>query len=93
LDNPIVEKSITTDVATIKTSQANNFRVGDSVKIQGVDSIFDGTVTITAINSPTSFSFSKANADIATTVVNSVNAVVANVDAHMVVYYRSGWLG
>jgi uncharacterized delta-60 repeat protein len=93
LDNPIVEKSITTDVATIKTSQANNFRVGDSVKIQGVDSIFDGTVTITAINSPTSFSFSKANADIATTVVNSVNAVVANVDAHMIVYYRSGWLG
>ena len=93
LDNPIVEKSITTDVATIKTSQANNFRVGDSVKIQGVDSIFDGTATITAINSPTSFSFSKANADIATTVVNSVNAVVANVDAHMVVYYRSGWLG
>jgi hypothetical protein len=93
LENPVVEKSIASDVATIKTSQANNFRVGDSVKIQGVDATFDGIVTITAINSTTSFSFSKANADIEATVVNSADAVVANVDAHMVVYYRSGWLG
>jgi hypothetical protein len=93
LENPIIEKSITNDIATIETFQEHNFRVGDSIKIQGVDEIFDGIFTVTLVNSATSFSFSLPETDVAPTVVSSATSVVSNADSHIVVYYRSGWLG
>ena len=93
LENTVTKKSLTDDVATIQTFQDHNFRVGDDVKIQGVDEVFNGTYTITLINNPTSFSFAKNNINVALTDVTSPESVVAYADSHVVVYYRSGWLG
>jgi uncharacterized delta-60 repeat protein len=92
-DNPIIQKAITSNVATLTTLQAHNFRTGDSVKIQGVDEVFDGTYTITSIDTPSSFSFTKNNANVTATSVISPNAIVANDSSSMTVFYRSGWLG
>ena len=93
LENLVTKKSLTSNVATIQTLQNHNFRVGDDVKIQDVDAVFDGTYTITSISNPTSFSFTKNNINVALTDVTSPNSVVAYADSHVVVYYRSGWLG
>jgi uncharacterized delta-60 repeat protein len=93
LENPVVKKSITNNIATIETFQDHNFRVGDSIKIQDVDNTFDGTYTITSIGDSTSFSFTKNNINVAVTDVTSLDSVVAYAGSHMVVYYRSGWLG
>jgi len=93
LENNVTKKSLTDDVATIQTFQDHNFRVGDDVKIQGVDEVFDGTYTITLIDNPTSFSFVKNNINVALTDVTSPDSVVAYADSHVTVYYRSGWLG
>jgi uncharacterized delta-60 repeat protein len=92
-DNPIIQKQLTSNVATITTLQAHNFRTGDSVKIQGVDEVFDGTYTITSSNTASSFSFTKNNIDVEATTVTSPDAIVANDSSSMTVFYRSGWLG
>jgi hypothetical protein len=63
--NYIVNKQLTSNVATLVTYYAHPFVVGDSVTIASVDSVFNGTYTITVIPNSTSFSYAKTNADIA----------------------------
>ena len=63
----ITNKALTSNVATITTSAAHGFTVGQSVLVEGVDATFNGTFVITAVTSDT-FSY----AQIATNVVSAV---------------------
>lgn len=60
-------KEITGNVATLSTVNPNRIKQGQVVTIAGVDTIFDGVHTVTAITG-NSFSYSLTNADIASTV-------------------------
>ena len=66
IDNPpvasiknIVSKKLVSNVATIETATNHGFSVADSIFISGVDSVFNGTYTITAKTDDT-FSYAKS---------------------------------
>ena len=58
----VTNKALTSDVATLTTSAAHGYAVGQTVTVAGVDSTFNGQYTISATSSNT-FSYTKvANA-------------------------------
>jgi len=57
-------RQISNNIATLTTGTAHLYSVGQQVTITGMDSIFNGTYTISLVPSPTTFSFSKVNANI-----------------------------
>lgn len=68
--------STTTGLATITTSVAHNFNVGDKVLIEGVDTTFNGVHTITSIPSTTTFTYGLYySINISSTVVSGGTAV------------------
>ena len=72
----VTNKALTSNVATLTTSTAHGFAVGDIVWVEGVGSPFDSTTgayTITAVTD-TTFSYDKTNIDIASTSVSSSTA-------------------
>ena len=79
----VTYKQLTSNVATLTTSTAHNFMVGQAVYVTGVGSPFDSTSgypvgshkIITAVNSATTFSYAVTNADIALTAVSPVGTV------------------
>lgn len=60
----ISNKALTSNVATLTTSAAHGYAVGYSVTVSGVGAPFDGTYTITAVPSSTTFSYAKTNANV-----------------------------
>lgn len=65
----ITNKALTSNVATLTTgTTAHGFNVGETVVISGVDDIFDGTYSITAVTNYT-FSYAKTHADVSSTSV------------------------
>ena len=69
-------KSLTSNIATLTTSAAHNFEVGETVVVADVDATFDGTYTITAVPSTTQFRYAKTAANVASTVVSPVGTAV-----------------
>jgi hypothetical protein len=59
----VTTKALTSNVATITTSEAHGFAVGNTVFVSEVDATFDGTYTITAVTS-TTFSYAKTASDV-----------------------------
>jgi hypothetical protein len=65
LNNPfsaaltVSNKALTSNVATITTSAAHGLFVGDTVKITGVDTTFNGTWTIATVPSTTTFTYAR----------------------------------
>jgi len=77
--NTVTNKSITSEVGTVTTGTAHGFEVGQSVTIAGVDGDFNGTHTITAVPSTTSFRVTLTGAaDVASTPVSPAGDVVRN---------------
>lgn len=70
LNNPpfaaltVSNKALTSNVATITTSAAHGLFVGDTVKITGVDTTFNGTWTITTVPSTTTFTFARTASNV-----------------------------
>jgi len=64
----VTNKALAANVATITTSAATGVAVGETVRITGVDSAFDGVAKITAVAAPVggpyTFSFAKTNANV-----------------------------
>jgi len=77
LTSTVNGKSLTNNVATLTTPTAHGFRVGMPVVITGVDGVFNGTYTITAIPTTTSFRYAKTNGDVTFLAVNPVGNAVA----------------
>ena len=72
----IENKVLTSDgggTATLTTTTDHGFSVNETVVVSGVDSVFDGTYTISAVQrtSPYTFSYLKSNAAIASTPVTA----------------------
>jgi len=60
----ITNKALTADVATLTTSAAHVFIVGDVVTITGVDATFNGTFTIVAVPLTTTLTYTKVAANV-----------------------------
>jgi N4-gp56 family major capsid protein len=84
----VTNKALTTNVATLTTAVAHGLGVGQVVTVAGVDSVFNGTFTITVVGSTTTFSYAKTNADVSSatatgtvTFTNNYRAIVAGREA------------
>lgn len=76
-ERSIAVKSKVSNVATLTTSAAHGFQVGEKVRVQNVDfSAFDGDFTITAVPSNTSFSYAKSGTDVIASSVTTPFAAV-----------------
>jgi hypothetical protein len=73
----VTDRRIASNVATLITNTPHNYIVGSSIVVSGVDSTFNGTYTVTAIDGEYSFSYAKTNADI------SMNAVIPHGDTYL----------
>jgi hypothetical protein len=71
----ITNKALTSNVATLTTASAHGLAVNDSVWVEGVDSTFNGQYTVTAATT-TTFSYTKAATNVASTAVSSATALV-----------------
>jgi hypothetical protein len=60
----ITNKALTTNVATLTTSVAHGFAVGNTVVVAGVDSTFNGTYTITGVPTGTTFTYALVAANV-----------------------------
>ena len=76
----VVNKALTSNVATLTTSTAHGLATGDLVWVEGVGSPFDSTTTaftITGTPTTTTFTYAVTNANIASTAVSSSYATVS----------------
>lgn len=91
----VITKVLTSNVATLTTSTAHNYVVGNSISISGVDNIFNGTYIISAIPSTTSFSYVKTGTDIVSATVSPVGSVVSltNTSTNVIVCTISSAIG
>jgi len=73
----IVNKALTSNVATLTTSAAHNLAVNDSIWVEGVDSTFNGEYTVTTVPTTTTFTYAKTAGNVSSTAVTSATAIVA----------------
>jgi hypothetical protein len=75
-----VAKQLAANVATLTTAAPHNFLVGESVTITGsaLAAPFTGTKTITAVPTPTTFSYAAVGADVPSTAVNPAGTATVN---------------
>jgi hypothetical protein len=85
----VSNKAVTTNVVTLTTSAAHGFEIGDSVVVTGVDSTLNGTYTITAVPSTTSFRYAKTTGDVASTAVSPVGAATVSANSREVTDFTS----
>jgi hypothetical protein len=74
----ITNKALTSNIATLTTGAAHGFEVGQSVTVSSVDSTFNGTYTITAVPTTTTFRYAKTATDVASTAVSPAGSVIRN---------------
>jgi hypothetical protein len=85
--------SLSTNIATVKTSVAHNFAVGSQVTVASVSVDYNGTWIVTAIPSATEFSFYHNKADMAWNNTYSGTAVLAtNNDLPIYVHPNATWI-
>jgi hypothetical protein len=72
----VSNKALTSNVATITTSAAHGFAVGDYVVVSSVDSTFNGTFLVASVPTTTTFTYAKTNANV-TSAVATGSAVVS----------------
>ncbi|MCA6409279.1 MAG: RagB/SusD family nutrient uptake outer membrane protein [Cytophagales bacterium] len=72
----VTSRALTGNVATLTTSAAHNFQVGQTVYVTNLDATFNGTYIISAVTSNT-LSYSKINADVS--VASSTGNATADV--------------
>ena len=68
----VSNKALTSNVATLTTSAAHGFDVGDTVAITGVDATFNGTYTIASVPSTTTFTYAKTASNVTSAAVSPV---------------------
>jgi hypothetical protein len=85
----VSNKAVTTNVATLTTSTAHGFEIGDSVVVTGVDATLNGTYIITAVPSTTQFRYAKTTGDVASTAVSPVGAATVGADSRDVTDFTS----
>lgn len=66
----VSNKALTSNVATLTTSAAHGFEVGEQVTVAGVDSTFNGTYTIASVPSSTTFTYAKTASNVTSAAVS-----------------------
>ena len=74
----IINKQLTSNVATLTTLVAHNFAVADSVVVASIDATFNGTYTIASVPTTTTFTYAKTAGDVASTSIGKVDYTVTN---------------
>lgn len=74
----VTTKELSSNVATLTTSEAHSLYVDTTVVVAGVDSTFNGTYTITQVPSETTFQYSLTASDVAET--SASGTVTASTD-------------
>jgi hypothetical protein len=64
----VSNKALTSNVATLTTSETHGFAVGDIAVVTGVDATFNGTHYVTGVPTTTTFTFAKENANVTSAV-------------------------
>jgi hypothetical protein len=68
-------KALTSNVATLTTSAAHGFAVGDIVGVSGVDSTFDGDFTVVTVPTTTTFTYAKTASNVTSAAVSPTGKV------------------
>jgi hypothetical protein len=74
----VINKQLSSNVATLTTRVAHNFVAGDSVVVASVDSTYNGTYTIASAPTTTTFTYAKTNSDLVSTSIGQVNYTITN---------------
>jgi hypothetical protein len=82
----VSNKSLTSNIATLTTTTAHGYSVGQVVSVTGVASTFNGTYTVTGTPTTTTFTYTKESADVPSAAVSPVGSVVTTRDRR---YYGS----
>ena len=93
LTTSINGKSLTNNVATLTTPTAHGFRVGMPVVVSGVDGVFNGSYTISAIPTTTSFRYAKTNGDVTFAGVTPAGTAVAGTTGNGNLVFATGDAG
>ena len=83
-------RSATSNTVVLTTSTPHNYVVGEKVVVSGVDPSYDGTFTITAVPSTTTFAYSKSVANLIPTAVTAGAAFVEPASRKVKSYSRVG---
>ena len=89
LNAAVSNKALTSNIATLTTSAAHGFAIGDTVVVAGVDATFNGTHVITAIPGTTSFRFAKTATDVVSTAVSPAGTALVAADSRAVTDFTS----
>jgi hypothetical protein len=70
----VSNKALTSNVATITTTNPHYLTTGETVEISGVDAVFDGTYTVASTPTANTFTYAKSNGNVSSTAVSSSTA-------------------
>jgi hypothetical protein len=73
----VSNKALTSNIATLTTSENHTYLAGDVVVVSGVDATFNGTYNIIAVPTATTFTYAKTNANVTSAVATGSAAVSA----------------
>ena len=73
----VSNKALTSNVATLTTSASHTYLVGDVVVVSGVDATFNGTYSITAVPTATTFTYDKTASNVASAAASGSASVSA----------------
>ncbi len=79
-------KSLTSNVATLRTTAAHLFVPGQPVSISGVGAPFDGSYTISTVPTTTTFTYARTNSDISSAAVSPVGSATSTAGFYEVLY-------
>ena len=82
----ITNKALTTDVATLTTSEIHSLSVGMTIVITGVDATFNGSYRITGVPTTTTFTYAKVASNVSSTAVSPVGTGVTDPVIHYIDY-------
>ena len=69
IDKVVDQKTLASGVATLRTTTAHGLKIGDTVKITGVDNDFNGVFIVTTIPTTTTFTYVCTGTTVAATAV------------------------
>jgi len=77
----VSNKSLTSNVATLTTTQAHNYVAGDTVAISGVDATFNGSYVIKSTPTTTTFTYAVTAANVTSVAASGTVVVSKNIIA------------
>lgn len=79
LENYITNAVLSSNVVTLTTASAHGYITGDSVTVRDmVNTVYNGTYTVTGAPTTTTFTYAKTNTNITTAAVTAGSVVLAN---------------